>query len=163
MKIIFLDIDGVLNVIPERFDNFGGCFHENFVENLRNIIEKTDAKIVVSSSWRLSGLKIMQEMWKDRKLPGDVIDVTPDLYYGEDAMGNRIGRDMCRGDEIQHWLDRHDIESYVILDDDTDFLESQNKNFVRCSCDNFDDDCIDIGYGLTKRRAELAIKVLQNI
>lgn len=49
-KIIFLDIDGVLNVIPQGFDDFGGIFHKNFEDNLKHIIEETNAKIVISST-----------------------------------------------------------------------------------------------------------------
>jgi len=70
MKVIFLDIDGVLNVIPQGHDKYGGIFHPEFVENLRTIIEATDAKIVISSTWRMSGLNIMKEMWSARNLPG---------------------------------------------------------------------------------------------
>lgn len=64
MKVIFLDIDGVLNVYPQGFDEYGSKFHPHFVENLKCLIEKTEAKILISSTWRFSGLKVMQEMWK---------------------------------------------------------------------------------------------------
>ena len=80
MKLIFLDIDGVLNVIPQGHDDFGGIFHPEFIENLKHIIEETDAKIVVSSSWRHGGLQRMLDMWKFRSLPGEVIGVTVDLW-----------------------------------------------------------------------------------
>jgi precorrin-6B methylase 1 len=45
-------------------------FHSNFVDNLRSIIDKTGAKIVISSSWRTDGLDIMKDLWKYRDLPG---------------------------------------------------------------------------------------------
>lgn len=41
MKIIFLDIDGVLNVIPQNFDEWGAMFHYDFVNNLRKLIKRT--------------------------------------------------------------------------------------------------------------------------
>jgi histidinol phosphatase-like enzyme len=50
-KIIFLDIDGVLNVYCSERDEFGCMFHEEFVDNLRWIINETSAKIVISSTW----------------------------------------------------------------------------------------------------------------
>ena len=62
MKIIFLDIDGVLNVIPQGRDEYGAIFHPEFVANLKHIIDKTGAKLVISSTWRMSGLKIMKEI-----------------------------------------------------------------------------------------------------
>lgn len=76
-KIIFLDIDGVLNVIPQGHDKYGAIFHKHFEDNLRWIIEETGADIVISSTWRMSGLNIMQEMWRVRNLPGKVVGITP--------------------------------------------------------------------------------------
>lgn len=151
MKVIFLDIDGVLCVIPNGRDEFGALFHRHFEDNLKWIIGETNAKIVISSTWRLAGLEEMKEMWKKRCLAGEVIDITP-----------FSGVDNIRGDEIQVWLDSNDVENYVIIDDDTDFWESQLNNFVQTS-DNFDHpDCIDIGYGLTRKCAEKAIKILND-
>ena len=66
MKVIFLDIDVVLNIIPKSYDQFGGTFHDEFVENLKSIIDQTGAKIVVSSTWRLSGISFLRDMWKFR-------------------------------------------------------------------------------------------------
>lgn len=158
MKVIFLDIDGVLNVIPKSHDDFGGTFHEDFVENLRRIIDETGAKIVISSSWRFSGLEWMQKMWQFRNLPGDVIDVTTAFA---DKKLNLNYWDVVRGHEIKVWLDAHtDIENYVILDDDLDMLDEQMNNYVQCSDNKDHPDCIDIGYGLTKICAEKTIEIL---
>lgn len=150
MKVIFLDIDGVLNLIPQGHDQYGGIFHPHFIENLKHIIDETDAQIVISSSWRYSGLDVMKRMWKHRNLPGNVIDITP------------IHREhVIRGIEIKEWLYKHqDIESYVIFDDDKDMLEEQMENFVN-TFENFTHtDYIDCGYGLTIECAEEAIKIL---
>ena len=60
--IIFLDFDGVLNTekyycelkskgLPSD-DKYGQLFDPEAVANLRKIIDATDARIVVSSSWR---------------------------------------------------------------------------------------------------------------
>lgn len=46
-KVIFLDIDGVLNQ-----DNCGAKIEEQFVRRLAHIVEETGAEIVLSSSWR---------------------------------------------------------------------------------------------------------------
>jgi hypothetical protein len=147
-KIIFLDIDGVLNVCFEGRDEYGRYFHPHFVENLRYIIEKTQAKIVISSTWRFSGLIIMQEMWEKRNLPGEVIDITPHI-------------DICkRGEEIQFWLDNNQISNYVIIDDDTDMLESQKNNFVQTSENKDHPDCVNIGYGLTRKCADMVVEIL---
>lgn len=159
IKVIFLDIDGVLNVIGQERDQYGSLFHKHFEDNLRWIIELTGAKIVISSTWRLSGFKVMKQMWLDRNLPGEVIGITRyDLFLRNDDL---TFEDRCeRGTEIQHYIDEHKIERYCILDDDTDMLPHQKEFFVKTS-DNIDhEDCIDIGYGLTKKCAEQAIKIL---
>lgn len=148
-KIIFLDIDGVLNVYCEGRDEYGCTFHKHFEDNLRWIIEQTNAKIVISSTWRMDGLEVIKEMWNKRNLAGEIIDVTPVI-------------DICnRGQEIQYWLDRNNVSNYVIIDDDTDMLDSQMNNFVRTSKNEDHPDCVDIGYGLTRKCAEKAIKILK--
>ena len=161
-KIIFLDIDGVLNVYCQGRDVFGCTFHKHFEDNLRLIIEQTGAKIVISSTWRYSGLKVMQEMWDSRGLAGEVIDITPNEV-------DVVKRGTCefydlveRGHEIQQWIDDNsDIESYVIIDDDNDMLNSQKDNFVLTVNNRDHDDCVDrMGYGLTRKCAEKAIEIL---
>lgn len=161
MKVIFLDIDGVLNVRRQGRDRFGSLFHSQFVKNLKHIIDKTGAKIVISSSWRFNGLDEMRQMWIERKLPGEMIGITPFTAQYE-ANENASFMERCeRGCEIRDWMKSNPVDSYVILDDDNDMLKSQQSNFVRCS-NNFD--CKDNieGYGLTKKRAEMAVKILSS-
>lgn len=139
MKILFLDIDGVLNSMDNEYsrlylwklgleksrDEYGDLFDERCVRWLKYIIDKTGCKIVISSTWRKSGLLAMQDMWKYRKLPGEVIDITPltvdsklfTKYYSEIA---------DRGYEIQQWLEENDEYIYCIVDDEYDMLEHQN-------------------------------------
>lgn len=151
MKVIFLDIDGVLNVhMQEPHDQYGAIFHPQFVENLKTVIDKTGAKIVISSSWRHDGLDKMQAMWKDRNLPGEVIDITP--YFNHYSI---------RGLEIDKWNQEYKPENYVIIDDNSDMLPFQKGNFV-CTFKNMTHtDYEDLGYGLTKECADKAIMILE--
>lgn len=163
MKVIFLDIDGVLNVYCESRDEFGCCFHKHLEDNLRYIIDNTNAKIVISSTWKADGLKKLQEMWKFRNLPGQVIDITP-FEYEVVQRGTCEFYDLVdRGYEIQQWIDDNKPDNYVILDDDNDMLDSQRNNFVRCANNKSHPDHIDIGYGLTRICAEKAVKILNGI
>lgn len=156
MKVIFLDIDGVLNLCYEGRDQYGSFFHPHLVDNLRKIIEETGANIVISSTWRLSGLVIMKEMWEKRGLPGEVIGITPNFM-------SHYKTTLCRGKEIDAYLEKcPEIEKYVILDDDSDMESHQMNNFVMTSGNRDHEDCIDIGYGLTKICAEKAIKILNS-
>ena len=164
IKVIFLDIDGVLNVYGIEYDEYGQIFHEHLVDNLRRIIDETGAKIVISSTWRFYGLKRMQEMWKFRNLPGEVIDITIDCYDLIKEGRFEFYDDVMRGHEIQDWIDdnSHRLENYVILDDDNDFLPEQRGNFVRTANNINHSDCVDVGYGLTKICSEKAIRILNN-
>ena len=155
MKVIFLDIDGVLNVIPNGYDKWGGIFHTHFVDNLKRIIDVTDAKIVISSTWRMgNGLEGMIDMWKMRDLPGEVIGITPNFMV-------HFKTTLCRGKEIDAYLEEHpEITNYVIIDDDSDMEPHQLNNFVMTSGNEDHSDCVDIGYGLTKECSDWAIDIL---
>lgn len=195
MKIIFLDIDGVLALMHQEHDEYGSLFHQQFVDNLKFIIDETQAKIVISSSWRKSGLVEMKNLWKHRNLPGEIIDTTCSLYIqkngGIQFWNNKLNEhptpkihsySIPRGCEIEYWLkdkgfyhcvwdeSKQDeickesgIESYVIIDDDSDTLYNQRNNFVKTSGNMDHEDMLDMGYGLTKKCAELAIKILNKM
>ena len=178
LKIIFLDVDGVLNVIPEGTDKFGDIFHSHFIDNLKVIVDTTGAKIVLSASSKKNGLDIIQQMWKYRNYPGEVIDITPSLYlkfggciqFWNDKLTRNPtekihGYSIPRGCEIEYWLKNESsrfgvIENYVIIDDDDDMLLNQHDNYVKCSDNISDYDCIDIGFGLTDSCTNMAIEIL---
>lgn len=176
VNIIFLDFDGVL--IHERHilavypnvkrDKFGQLFCPETAKLINDLIEKTGAKVVISSSWRADGLKGMQQLWSDRGMSGEVIGVTPHLYVRKSKHVNTPS--MPRGVEIDAWLsinhyqhhkpccvaDRETskkckIKNYLIIDDDTDMLYNQRNNFIRC-------DAMD---GFTQTDYEKALKILK--
>jgi hypothetical protein len=156
MKVIFLDIDGVLNVIPTKFDKWGAYFgpDDHFVKNLKRIIDETGAKIVITSTWRMSGLQNMLDMWKGRNLPGEVVGITPNHMM-------KTGTTLQRGKEIDEWISlSKEVENYVIIDDDNDMEQHQRKNFVRTFKNIKDEDCVDLGYGLTNNCTKKAIEIL---
>lgn len=114
MKVVFLDIDGVLNNSNwaiQMYDEGVHVYAENLLDErairlLQKLIDATDAKIVVSSSWRRD--KYAMQCLSDQLKPMEIYDVTP-------------LKSSIRGDEISAWLKKHkDVESYVIIDDDSD-------------------------------------------
>lgn len=142
MKIIFLDIDGVLNswdywyrVPKEERANEGtaGSFDDEAVERLNQVIEETGAVVCISSTWRMmfsSG--DIEQFLRKRGFRGTVVGATPSLTeYLKDETGSVL---IHRGYEIQNWLDAlgDNVESYVIFDDDSDMIPSQMKSYVRC-------------------------------
>lgn len=128
MKVIFLDIDGVLNSDTDFFElrKFGHPVNEikgskvinrGCLALLQQILEDTDAKIVLSSTWRhLYTLEEMHEMFtaRDFNLPFEVWhDITPTL-----SRGFSDDHTYHRGAEIRDYLDAHpEVEKFVILDD----------------------------------------------
>lgn len=175
MKIIFLDVDGELTYSdydnPETSD-----IDVEKVKLLKEICDRTNAKVVISSSWRGNE------------------DYTPRIYftlrqileeYGVEVIGDCPYIDVCfvknevteknyfdienidkyvvehgtgRAAEVELWLKEHpDTESYVILDDeDHDWSDyGMDKYWVRPTW--FGDG------GLKREHVEKAIEILNNI
>jgi hypothetical protein len=116
-KIIFLDIDGCLNcrTTKERHGPFLGI-DQKLVKIFNQIIKKTGAKVVLSSTWRLS------EDWLDTMIDNGLqcmfLGRTP--HFGGEYRGN------TRGLEIQKWLSDYNKEvKFCVIDDDNDMLPDQ--------------------------------------
>lgn len=177
LKITFLDFDGVLNVMSQDHDIYGSIFHQHLTENFKQLVDETNTKIVASSSWRKNGLDEMKAMWVERGLAGEIIDVTPSLYLQKNGSiqfwNNKMSRhptekisgySIPRGCEIDYWLKNESknfgkVSSYVIIDDDCDFLFTQRNNFVQCSNNFSHVDNVE-GYGLTTECTKMAINIL---
>ena len=164
-KIIFLDIDGVLNTQdwPSRMtndtpkDEFGWAFDPVAVENLAHIVKETGASIVISSSWKFLGMTKLKEMWNIRNLPGGLLDITPNTVSDEMLLNANLD-DMklgvCRGNEIKEWLSKHKVEvsNYVIIDDFDDLLPEQMGHAV----------ITNTLIGISENDANNAITILNN-
>ena len=157
MKIIFLDIDGVLNC--ENAYRNGECQYQEWIwedgrkdhyqrfcvrskELLNKLIDETGAKIVISSTWRHSGIEFMKKVWEMEEMSGEIIGITPSLrtkglhiprgieiqYYLEnDLKFHHINWDLIIQ---QEYMDRSGVENYIIIDDDSDMLYNQRNHFV---------------------------------
>ena len=158
MKVIFLDIDGVLNDNFTQSKIFGYDFvDDDKVERLKTIIDATGAKVVLSSTWRDgwydwdNGRKTMSsEMFielekKLRDFGIELFDKTP-MFKGHLSV---------RGQEIRYWLEHQteEIESFVILEDWENLFPYNDDNIV----------WTDIDEGLTEECMELAIDKLNKI
>ena len=118
MKVIFLDIDGTVNVYStkEMFQGYIGI-DDKRLDYLKQIIDATGAVIVLSSTWRLGYNKDGHEFknhgdYLKRKFSEHglkIYDVTPDLGHNG----------IYRGQEIKQWLSEHeDVENFIIIDDE---------------------------------------------
>jgi len=130
-KIIFLDIDGVLNSInwymtrgDNRHDREGDEFDPLAVKRLNEITMSTNSDIVISSCWRLLHTHDdLKRIFNIVGIKGNIIGKTAYLMHDEFRIP--------RGIEIQHWLKLTKWENqYVIIDDSSDMLYEQKDNFV---------------------------------
>ena len=135
-KYIFLDFDGVLNTGNyqkrmkeegiDAYDEYGPMFDPQAVRYLEQIIERTGCKIVISSTWRNEGIVRMQQMWKDRGMPGTIYSMTPILLSTtfQDALNGELLSAPVKNAkalEIDMWLQNHASKEarYVIIDDES--------------------------------------------
>lgn len=106
MKVLFLDIDGVLNSWGGH-DGKGGILgiHRTNVELLNSVVRDTGCEVVLSSTWRLVwGIRGTNVKLRNAGACFDLFDDTP--------------ISLRRGMEIQIWLSsRSDVSHYAVVDD----------------------------------------------
>jgi len=140
VKIIFLDVDGVLNSARDGYSiNLENDYH---FEMLKRIVDATGANIVLSSSWRIgfSVLSLPEKNLMERleKYGMEIMDFTPCMTG-------------TRGDEIREWLSINGpVESFVILDDEGDMAEFKETNLVKTNT----------SVGLQEKDVDKAIDIL---
>ena len=150
MKIIFLDIDGVLNSRQYDADSgtTGGNIDVSRLLLLKQLVDQTGAKIVLTSSWRRhwdSDGECTDDIGKELettfgRFKMNLYDKTPELNND-------------RAKEISKWLAMNrDVDAFVIIDD-IKFGWYELAPFVV----NTD---YHIGKGLEQRHIEKAIKLL---
>ena len=171
-KIIFLDIDGVLNSEThynkennhiQEFESETPEFmigheeyykrHLNFeqIRNLKEFCHENDVKIVISSTWRKS--KTVEEL---KQLFDCISNGFGELIIGKTPNSNHG----IRGVEVRQWINdecklmnKNEEIRYVILDDDSDFLIWQINNFIQ----------VDSHCGLNHNHLYKAKRILDNV
>lgn len=146
MKVLFLDFDGVLNSHQsaifwhnkrdqdkwenEMYRDWPGTLKEYIamefcpiaMSNIEEVIRRVPGlKIVISSSWRVGEtIETLRQILSPSKVICDAIIDKTDSFHN------------VRGNEIQRWLDQHpEVTNYVIVDDDSDMLDSQKDHFLK--------------------------------
>jgi hypothetical protein len=154
MKIIFLDIDGVLNADDEEYE---GAWRLSTAAILRinTVVQRTGAAIVLTSDWRrYHGVQRCTELLVAHGLRADIVDATPNLEQRrtvhEDDFDPTEYFERLRRSEIEAWLASHDVEDFVVLDDLAVF-DREHLNMV----------LTDASAGLTEEDAVRAIAILQ--
>lgn len=113
-RILFLDVDGVLNSATFFAENPPmpvTSVDPRAVRRIRRVVEATGALVVLSSSWRKQPELV--DVLRTAGVP--IHDLTPTLT------GPNGGTYVARRDEILAWLNEHpEVTSYAIIDDDPD-------------------------------------------
>ncbi len=162
-KVVFLDIDGVLN--SDRY--FKECERNYIAEKhidqsrvalLQELILKTGAEIVLSSSWRSHWNRENKKFdWLAKELSEafekfgiEIQDITPTVNYSE------ISDTSKRAQEISAWIELHrdGLAAFVILDDISMGWGALDKYVVKTSA--------QIGRGLEPCHIERATGILND-
>jgi hypothetical protein len=126
VKVVFLDIDGVLNNLGSvlAYGNPSKYLDMVSVRLVERLCKHTEAKIVISSSWRIGRtveqLKNELDSLMAHRIADRIIGRTGDGYNGH------------RGRQIKEWIEVNAPDcTFVILDDDSDMLPAQKPFFVK--------------------------------
>lgn len=143
MKVIFLDIDGVLNndrTATRSPDGYIGISY-SLLKRLSKIVKATDASVVLTSTW------------KDLSSPQDTAYMMRRFrVYSIIPIGKTKDIKDQRGKGIKDYLEEHPCDEYVILDDFSfDFYEQNLMEHVVLT---------NPIIGLTEKNVEKAIEIL---
>ena len=132
MKVLFLDIDGVLNchddfdLKDDMFERRCKVLNASMVKRYKRMIKEIKPYVVLCSTWRVHGF--LKDFLKENGI--DFEDVTPDYSYST--------RPCLRGSEVDDWLDKHpEVKKYAIVDDVNDYYNHQQEFFVETSFYNY--------------------------
>ncbi len=155
MKLLFLDIDGVLATRQELMkgllEDRSHDFNPDAINYLNRLCKETDCSIVISSTWRLGkDIDALRKIFLRRGF------VYPEKIIGKTLSWLAGPRDheFSRGEEIEVYLHEATmqaiIQTYCIVDDDSDMLVHQLPYFVKTEFET----------GLQKEHYEKIIEIL---
>ena len=149
MKVIFLDIDGVLNSEDYVYScrEYGIAIDPTRMVLLKQIIDETNAKIVLSTSWREHWEKAPNECGKIGLQINNIFS-----QYNLEILDKTPNLRTRREQEIWYWLNKNpQVKNFVVLDDMFLCAEFLNGHFIKTS-NRFD--------GLDEADVEKAIEIL---
>lgn len=163
-KVVFLDIDGVLNSNfwnenHQREISDGTLIDESKIKLLCKLIEKTEAEIILHSGWKYwfdSNLKPLRKETENLRILFEkeglaIAGVTPDHATEEIRKTKKFS--LVKADEILAWLKQHEeIDRWVVLDD----LDLHNAEIAKHQVKT------DQTVGLTIEDVKEAERILQN-
>lgn len=151
MKVIFLDIDGVLNgdLFVPTDDKPGVLIDGTRLELVRHIVDETGAKIVLSSSWKGHWGKTDAECDETGREINAIFAGKGISIYDKTPVYTRD-----RKREIIEWLNAHpNVTNFVVIDDSPFEEDVLKEHFVLTS---------RLRHGIDEDDAKKAVSILNS-
>ncbi len=144
-RILFLDFDGPLVTFAEiRKKRRPASVDQSCVANLNRIFEESNARVVVTSSWRINNsVEKLEKQLLDWGFLGNVLGVTP-------YCDGRRCIEICQYLLKFSLLNEHERPEFVIVDDEDQDLWPLKHRLIK----------VDPMKGLTEHDADRAIAIL---
>ena len=150
MKVIFLDFDGVLNSLAYREkaeDYYNDFIDETRMPLLKELVDKTGALIVLTTTWRIYWNKEVSTLDCKAAKINNIFS-----KYGLQIYNKTANLNENRNFEILMFLSCNEVENYVILDDiDFGWSDENRRRFVQTD---------DRDMGLDEKTVQKAIEIL---
>jgi len=115
MRVLFTDIDGVLN------PHWSKKWSKNAIMIYNQVCNEFDLKPVITSTWRIAHTKEqLQKIFSNQGINVEIYDYTPLIDQAD------------RGLEIQKWLSDNKCDNYVVIDDKVSDIVKYVSNVVHC-------------------------------
>lgn len=179
-KVIFLDVDGVLLqsgsvemifidgvMLPVRAAREAD-FNHQALTNLRTIIQRTGACVVLSSEWRRREemRENIDRTLKAQDMPHGLMDATPVFTPSPELVKQRLDQAIVwaerRAREIGQWLKQHkEVKAWVAIDD-LDFSWADGVKCLGTPLIKHRSVCTNPKHCITEKDADEAARILLN-
>ena len=128
-KIIFLDIDGVLNIsesIVEHNNKYFSDMDEDKINYLNNICKKFNIKIVLSSSWRdNNSIEDTNDFFKYKGIKNKIVDYVEQFKDKNEA--------------IREYIEKNNIKDFIVIDDEDKVLKGFDSSNILKTTDGINE------------------------
>ena len=119
MKIIFLNIDGVLSNDNHTYHYGNNYIDDNLLNLFAAVVKSTSSEVVLSSIWKNSTNKVSSLISKLSKYNIKILEIISPL--GQNWINP--------SEEIKKWLQNHpQVTKYVIIDNSLELFDSFKEN-----------------------------------